>query len=382
MTGPKNRFEPDLDQARAFLELLDPEAGAFTFQTFDDTPAKSRSLAKVWHGSLEDLAEPLTTLQQAGAGVFVTINETDAQRPPHGGEHRCRARLLRRPRRRPARAGHGVRASSRTSRSRVSPGRFHAYWRVHDLPLEQFRRSRRRSPRRFNGDKSVNDLPRVMRLPGFWHQKAEPFMTQRSMAAPPGEPYSAEQMLAEFPPIAATTRHAPPASGDYEELAELVRQVMTAENFHEPLVRLAWRFIKDGMPAGKVIETLQGLLLAVPEPHDERWQARFDEIERTVASAEAKQFRAGARHHPRLVSGTTSPGIAIPTRASTASPSASTFRSARSTPTARCSTPCASPSRRRATRGASKRASCPPCSERHKDGAYGELLKNLPPARR
>ena len=76
MAGPKNGFEPDLNQAHAFLKLLDPEAGAFTFQTFDDTPTKSRSLAKVWHGSLEDLAEPLATLQQAGAGVFVTINET------------------------------------------------------------------------------------------------------------------------------------------------------------------------------------------------------------------------------------------------------------------------------------------------------------------
>ena len=76
---------------------------------------------------------------------------------------------------------------------------------------------------------------------------------------------------------------------DRASLDELVRQVMTAESYHEPLIRLAWRYLAAGMSAGQVIETLQGLLRAAPEPHDERWQARFDDVERTVASAVEKQ---------------------------------------------------------------------------------------------
>jgi hypothetical protein len=32
--------------------------------------------------------------------------------------------------------------------------------------------------KQFNSDLSVKDLARVMRLPGFWHQKGDPFQTR------------------------------------------------------------------------------------------------------------------------------------------------------------------------------------------------------------
>jgi RepB DNA-primase from phage plasmid len=59
-----------------------------------------------------------------------------------------------------------------------SPGRFHAYWRVDALPLDQFGPVQRTIADRFNGDRTVTDLCRVMRLPGFPHRKAVPFMTK------------------------------------------------------------------------------------------------------------------------------------------------------------------------------------------------------------
>jgi hypothetical protein len=64
---------------------------------------------------------------------------------------------------------------------------------------------------------------------------------------------------------------------------------MTSEAYHGPLLRLAWRYLGSGMSKRKTVETLQGLLLAVPEPHDERWQSRFDDVARLVESAETKQ---------------------------------------------------------------------------------------------
>src|SRR5687767_2978121 len=68
---------PDLAEAKRFLEILDPEAEAFTFQTFDDSPLKRGSLARVAHGDLDNEARRLTTWQAGGAGVFVTVNATD-----------------------------------------------------------------------------------------------------------------------------------------------------------------------------------------------------------------------------------------------------------------------------------------------------------------
>ena len=69
---------PDLAQAAAFLQLLDPDATSFTFQTFDDDSArKDNRLAQVFHGTFADHADSLTDLQSRGAGVFITINATD-----------------------------------------------------------------------------------------------------------------------------------------------------------------------------------------------------------------------------------------------------------------------------------------------------------------
>jgi RepB DNA-primase from phage plasmid len=170
MTG-----ETDLDQARLFLELLDPE-GDHCFQTFDDSELKRGHLAKVVHGTLEEEAERLMAWQAAGAGVFCTIGETD-------GTGRRAQNIIR------------VRAVfvdldgaplqpvlAATPKPHIiiesSPGRFHAYWLVNDLPLDQFAPVQKSLAARFGGDPSVHDLSRVMRLPGFWHQKNAPFMSR------------------------------------------------------------------------------------------------------------------------------------------------------------------------------------------------------------
>ncbi len=65
-----------------------------------------------------------------------------------------------------------------------SPGKWHAYWRVQDCPLDQFKSAQHRLAAQFQGDTSVCDLPRVMRLPGFFHHKADPYMTR--LAYPSG----------------------------------------------------------------------------------------------------------------------------------------------------------------------------------------------------
>ncbi|MFP3632139.1 DNA-primase RepB domain-containing protein, partial [Burkholderia sp. SIMBA_045] len=50
-----------------------------------------------------------------------------------------------------------------------SLGRWHGYWKVSDCAPDQFRKLQERVAKRFGGDSKVIDLPRVMRLPGFYH---------------------------------------------------------------------------------------------------------------------------------------------------------------------------------------------------------------------
>ncbi|MBF0321779.1 MAG: hypothetical protein HQL62_02355 [Magnetococcales bacterium] len=60
----------------------------------------------------------------------------------------------------------------------TSPGKWHCYWLIDFLPLEHFAFVQKALAARFGGDPVVCDLPRVMRMPGFLHQKGEPFLSR------------------------------------------------------------------------------------------------------------------------------------------------------------------------------------------------------------
>lgn len=176
---------PDLDIAGKFLSMFDYECdGTFTFQTFDDDKQRSVEnkqlrgydpFAKVFHGELKEHQRTLQQMQQNRVGVFVMINHGDGV--VHEGKKTCRT----------AANVTAVRALwvdlDGSPLDPVlaayppdivvesSPGRWHGYWLTNDCPLEDFSPRQKQIATKFNGDKSVSDLPRVMRLPGFWHQK-------------------------------------------------------------------------------------------------------------------------------------------------------------------------------------------------------------------
>jgi hypothetical protein len=76
-TEPAPHDKPERGQSSRFLKLLDPSAGGFTFQTFDDDRAqKNPALTRIVK-SPPPARDELVKLNKQGAGVFVTINETD-----------------------------------------------------------------------------------------------------------------------------------------------------------------------------------------------------------------------------------------------------------------------------------------------------------------
>lgn len=173
---------PNATAAQAFINMLAPD-GIVTFQTFDDDKArKNPGLARVFHGSLDQYLEGLTKLQQQGAGVFIMVNQGDGI--IHPGNKTCRtaknvvavravfADLDGSPLK-PV-----IKALAPDIVIESSPDRFHTYWLTNDCPLDLFKQSQSQIALKFSSDPKVCDLPRVMRLPGFWHQKDAPFMTR------------------------------------------------------------------------------------------------------------------------------------------------------------------------------------------------------------
>ena len=167
---------PDLVMAEAFLNALDPK-GRFTFQTLDDNKERTdRSLSKVFHGTLSEHAEKLAALQQRGAGVFVMINEGDGKGRAERNVTRVRAHFV-------DLDGAPIQPVLEAPvpphiMVESSPGKWHAYWLVSECALPDFKPKQQTMAAQFEGDPSVCDLPRVLRIPGFWHLKGKPFQTR------------------------------------------------------------------------------------------------------------------------------------------------------------------------------------------------------------
>jgi Protein of unknown function (DUF3987)/RepB DNA-primase from phage plasmid len=185
-----NGAQPDRTEAERFLKLLDPEAASFTFQTFDDSKErKAQRMVRVRHGSLAQHWDELCGLNAQGAGIFVTINVTDGKSRTATSIRRVRAQFNDldgaplEPVLQSKTPPHIVVATS--------PSKYHTYQLCPHNKLELFGPIQKALAEEFGGDPSVSDLSRVMRLPGFFHCKGEPFLVRihSTRDGPPYIPY-------------------------------------------------------------------------------------------------------------------------------------------------------------------------------------------------
>lgn len=165
----------DTASAVRFLAALSGDT-MHTFQTFDDAGHARRGLTDIVHGAFTAKAARLQALNANGAGVFVMVNRGDGYGRKAANVTGCRALFVDLD----GAPLEPVLAAPIPPRIVVesSPGKWHAYWPVVDLPLEQFTPAQKALAALYGGDLKVHDKPRVMRLPGFLHRKGEPFLTR------------------------------------------------------------------------------------------------------------------------------------------------------------------------------------------------------------
>lgn len=164
-----------IESVRFLESLTRGSSEEVTFQTFADSCGSATNLAHILHGSFSDHFNRLIDLNKRGAGIFVMVNSGDLR-------GRLEANVV------------AVRAAfvdldgaplDVVGDSPVKPhiivessaNRYHAYWVLKGCPMEAFKPLQKALAERFDGDQTVCDLPRVMRLPGFYHRKADPFLT-------------------------------------------------------------------------------------------------------------------------------------------------------------------------------------------------------------
>lgn len=157
-------------EATEFLKALGKTQ--VTFQTFSDKEQYKHitKLRRIYHGDLNQHLDTLKSLNKHHAGIYFMVNNGDLQ----------------------GRKAENVQSVSSyfadldgtplesdypllpTAIVESSQGRYQIYWRIKDAPLETFTHVQENLAKTLNSDESVKDLPRVMRVPCFYHMKEAP----------------------------------------------------------------------------------------------------------------------------------------------------------------------------------------------------------------
>jgi hypothetical protein len=193
---------------RALRALLWDESEPACIQVFAEATG-CRVRPEHRSGRLRDLMRWADGANDAGAGVYWTVQATDGgRRAEHvvgvrtlfvdldGAEYPWRWHL----------------EPSLVVES--SPGRWHAYWSVGDttrsgwgapvdpMPIAELADAQRRLAALYGGDPSVHDAPRVLRLPGSMHRKRTPWRVRIVSTAAWGA-YRWQDVLADVPVLPA-----------------------------------------------------------------------------------------------------------------------------------------------------------------------------------
>jgi RecA-family ATPase len=210
--------------------------------------------------------------------------------------------------------------------------KLHLHWRLNEPTRDAashaaLKLARTLATRLVGGDASNKPIVHPLRWPGSWHRKGLPRLagivskTDRELDLQMALE-RLEEAAGVLPPESASTASSGASVGEERQTAELVRAVLTAEDYHAPLVALAMRYLKGGMADAQIVLTLQGFMLAVPESIRDmkdgtiqpgRWQARYDDIPRAVRTAREKQ-PAPERPELRLIDPTKLHGVPVPER--------------------------------------------------------------------
>lgn len=167
-------LKPDLSEAQRFMDFLE-RGGHFWFQTaLEPKPEDGNASPRVLQGTLAQVSDQLVKLNQAGSAVWVQINAGTGRKDAE--VNRIRAYFVDQ--------DHGSTELLFNSAHPAdiivesSPKKFHGYWLASNAPLAQYADRMHALADKFDGDHSICNLGRVMRLPGFFHHKGEPFMSR------------------------------------------------------------------------------------------------------------------------------------------------------------------------------------------------------------
>lgn len=190
-------------EAVRFLDFLGGRDRNFHFQTYDDK--KDSRAATTEEGGFNSLIiDKLSVVNKHGGGVFVAINtHKTGQRRTKKTTEAINAVFVDFDNAETAfesvKQAAAVLAPTVTVES--SKDKYHMYWMLSNpgsIAVKDFSSWQKKLVAMFESDGQIIDSSRVMRLPGFIHQKGEPFQTRIVDEFTSGVKYSVDKLVSVF----------------------------------------------------------------------------------------------------------------------------------------------------------------------------------------
>ena len=183
-----------LDDARTFVDLF--HKGPCCFQTYDDDKKRDdkRLASKDWYGTFDAYKDRLQSNNVRGAGVSLCINVNDGAKRAKTNITRINALWV-------DTDGAPLQPILDTGITphlitESSPGKYHIYWLTDDCRVDQWEAIMRALTNKFDCDEKVCHLQTVMRIPGFLHQKEDPFLSRIKEFNPDLPKYKTNEFIA------------------------------------------------------------------------------------------------------------------------------------------------------------------------------------------
>jgi hypothetical protein len=174
--------------------------------------------------------------------------------------------------------------------------KLHLHWRLTKpaagvADLAKLKRARKLATQLIGSDPSAVPVVHPLRWPGSWHTKGKP----RLCSIIENNSDIEINLYTALTALEASFDFSPGANGDSQEQTpdssawhDLVRDIQAGSKLHDSTLKLAAKLIKAGLCDGAAVNLLRGLMESATGPRDERWQARYDDIPRTVSTAGEK----------------------------------------------------------------------------------------------
>jgi hypothetical protein len=173
--------------------------------------------------------------------------------------------------------------------------KLHLHWRLKKpaqdkAALDDLKTARDIAAKLVGGDPTNKPIVHPIRWPGSWHRKGEPKLCHIVTKNADREIDLSEALAAlkEVAPLGSNDNPWTRYGNATQNWGELIGALLTAESYHDPLIRLAAKLLKAGMDDGSAVNLLRGWMEASTGERDGRWWARYSDIPRCVKTAREK----------------------------------------------------------------------------------------------